>query len=109
AGALRPASRPGAADRRLRRRQGAQRLERALRRLEGRIASPLREARHPHARARRPRRPAPRPRAVARAQPPLAGGHMNPAAAPDLRDIHLPPAPAWWPPAPGWWLLAILV
>jgi len=30
-------------------------------------------------------------------------------AAPDgpvLRDIHLPPAPAWWPPAPGWWLLA---
>lgn len=23
-----------------------------------------------------------------------------------LRDIHQPPAPAWWPPAPGWWLLA---
>jgi hypothetical protein len=23
-----------------------------------------------------------------------------------LRDIHLPPPPAWWPPAPGWWLLA---
>ena len=23
-----------------------------------------------------------------------------------LRDVHLPPAPAWWPPAPGWWVLA---
>lgn len=23
-----------------------------------------------------------------------------------LRDVHLPPAPAWWPPAPGWWLAA---
>jgi len=31
---------------------------------------------------------------------------MNPAGAPALRDIHLPPPPAWWPPAPGWWLLA---
>lgn len=30
-------------------------------------------------------------------------------AGPVLRDIHLPPAPAWWPPAPGWWLLAVLV
>ena len=30
------------------------------------------------------------------------------AAAPVLRDIHLPPAPSWWPPAPGWWLLAAL-
>ena len=28
------------------------------------------------------------------------------SAGPILRDIHLPPAPAWWPPAPGWWLLA---
>ncbi|MCX7515074.1 DUF4381 family protein [Frateuria hangzhouensis] len=27
---------------------------------------------------------------------------------PELRDIHLPPAPPWWPPAPGWWLLAVL-
>ncbi len=28
-----------------------------------------------------------------------------------LRDIHMPPAPAWWPPAPGWWiaLVALLV
>ncbi len=36
---------------------------------------------------------------------------MNPgdaAAALQLRDIHLPPAPSWWPPAPGWWLLALL-
>nr|WP_255699488.1 DUF4381 family protein [Luteimonas sp. Y-2-2-4F] len=24
-----------------------------------------------------------------------------------MRDIHQPPAPAWWPPAPGWWLLAL--
>ena len=31
---------------------------------------------------------------------------MNPADGPVLRDIHLPPPPAWWPPAPGWWLLA---
>jgi hypothetical protein len=28
---------------------------------------------------------------------------------PELRDIHLPPAPPWWPPAPGWWFLAALV
>lgn len=26
-----------------------------------------------------------------------------------LRDVHLPPAPAWWPLAPGWWLLAGLL
>ena len=25
-----------------------------------------------------------------------------------LRDIQLPPEPAWWPPAPGWWLLLAL-
>jgi len=31
------------------------------------------------------------------------------SAGPMLRDIHLPPAPAWWPPAPGWWLLAASV
>jgi hypothetical protein len=31
------------------------------------------------------------------------------AAGPELRDIHLPPAPSWWPPAPGWWLLAALL
>ena len=34
---------------------------------------------------------------------------MNPAAGPDLRDIHLPPPPGWWPPAPGWWIVAALV
>jgi len=31
-----------------------------------------------------------------------------PANGPALRDIHLPPAPAWWPPAPGWWIVALL-
>lgn len=34
---------------------------------------------------------------------------MNPAAGPELRDIHLPAPPGWWPPAPGWWLLALAV
>jgi hypothetical protein len=35
---------------------------------------------------------------------------MNAApTGPDLRDIHLPPAPSWWPPAPGWWILAIVL
>jgi hypothetical protein len=28
---------------------------------------------------------------------------------PDLRDIHLPPAPSWWPLAPGWWMLGALL
>ncbi len=32
---------------------------------------------------------------------------QDPANLP-LRDIHLPPPPAWWPPAPGWWILAAL-
>lgn len=27
---------------------------------------------------------------------------------PELRDIHLPPAPSWWPLAPGWWVLMVL-
>lgn len=34
---------------------------------------------------------------------------MNAPAGPDLRDIHLPPAPSWWPPAPGWWIVAIVL
>ena len=34
---------------------------------------------------------------------------MNAPAGPDLRDIHLPPAPSWWPPAPGWWIVALIV
>ena len=31
------------------------------------------------------------------------------AQGPVLRDIHLPPDPAWWPPAPGWWVLGGLL
>jgi len=34
--------------------------------------------------------------------------HLIAPQGPELRDIHLPPAPPWWPPAPGWWLLAVL-
>lgn len=26
-----------------------------------------------------------------------------------LRDIHIPPVPAWWPPAPGWWMLLLIL
>ena len=46
---------------------------------------------------------------------PVASSPATPVAAsvqapgPQLRDIHLPPAPSWWPPAPGWWLLAALL
>ena len=35
---------------------------------------------------------------------------MSTAASLPLRDVQLPPAPAWWPPAPGWWgVMAALV
>jgi len=39
---------------------------------------------------------------------------MNPSlstqsALPELRNIHLPDAVAWWPPAPGWWLVAVIL
>lgn len=34
---------------------------------------------------------------------------MNADRLQQLRDIHVPDAPAWWPPAPGWWLLAVSV
>lgn len=37
-----------------------------------------------------------------------AVGHQPAPDGPVLRDIHLPPDPAWWPPAPGWWLLTAL-
>lgn len=33
----------------------------------------------------------------------------TPPGGPELRDIHLPPAPSWWPLAPGWWMLGALV
>ncbi|MEO7431032.1 MAG: DUF4381 domain-containing protein [Dokdonella sp.] len=38
-----------------------------------------------------------------------AAATSTPIPGPELRDIHLPPAPSWWPPAPGWWILAALV
>jgi len=33
----------------------------------------------------------------------------NPQQVLQLRDIHLPDAPAFWPPAPGWWLVAAVL
>jgi hypothetical protein len=30
---------------------------------------------------------------------------MSAATSLPLRDVQLPPSPAWWPPAPGWWLV----
>ncbi|WP_312239117.1 DUF4381 family protein [Stenotrophomonas sp.] len=30
---------------------------------------------------------------------------MSAPTALPLRDVQLPPSPAWWPPAPGWWLV----
>lgn len=40
---------------------------------------------------------------------PAASASSAAPSGPVLRDIHLPPSPAWWPPAPGWWLLAALL
>ena len=33
----------------------------------------------------------------------------NPQQMLQLRDIHLPGAPAFWPPAPGWWIVAAII
>ncbi|HET6632661.1 MAG TPA: DUF4381 domain-containing protein [Rhodanobacteraceae bacterium] len=33
----------------------------------------------------------------------------QPAGGPQLRDIHMPPAPGWWPLAPGWWIVLALL
>ncbi len=41
--------------------------------------------------------------------PPLLTSLPHTPALPELRDIHLPDAVAWWPPAPGWWLVAVIV
>jgi hypothetical protein len=35
----------------------------------------------------------------------MKGAFADPQDGLVLRDIHLPPNPAWWPPAPGWWVL----
>jgi uncharacterized protein DUF4381 len=40
---------------------------------------------------------------------PPAPPAIAPSSGPSLRDIHLPPDPAWWPPAPGWWVLTALL
>lgn len=40
--------------------------------------------------------------------PPAQPAAVESTPGPQLRDIHLPPAPSWWPPAPGWWVLAVL-
>ena len=40
---------------------------------------------------------------------PAASPASAPPPGPSLRDIHLPPDPAWWPPAPGWWMLGALI
>ena len=44
-----------------------------------------------------------------RAMMPTSAHVPAPPPGPQLRDIHLPPAPSWWPPAPGWWVLAALL
>jgi hypothetical protein len=35
--------------------------------------------------------------------------NANPQQLLQLRDIHLPGAPAFWPPAPGWWLVVAVL
>src|SRR5690349_5433474 len=84
-------------------------MDAPLRRRARTLTQRVSESRRARSRSRWTRGPASCTRSAARAHAPLGRYGMNAPAGPDLRDIHLPPAPSWWPPAPGWWLLAIVL